>query len=106
MTADAKDKKGRGGAKATITSSLEPAGEGTRVSVDTDVQMRGTIASMGRGVVGRVAAELTDRFAKELAAELRGERDGGPAKAVGGIGLLASAMTRRGGKSNDQERDQ
>jgi len=83
LVADARDQKGRGGATATIRSSLEPLGTGTRVCVEADVLMRGTLASMGRGVVGAVATELVSRFADQLAAELATDRSGGaPAPAL------------------------
>src|SRR5919201_7014621 len=52
LQARARELKGRGGATATIESSLEPAGDGTRVKIVTDLQMQGTLASTGRGIVG------------------------------------------------------
>jgi hypothetical protein len=108
----ARDEKGRGGATATIESSLEPNGAGTHVKVVTDLQMQGTLASMGRGVVGAVAAELVSRFAERLGDELRSEPAtpasapaepepvaaapaAAPVEAVGGFGLLVRAFWRR-----------
>ena len=101
LVADARDEKGRGGAVSTISSSLEADGAGTRVAVVTDVQLRGTLASLGRGVVGAVAGHLTKSFATNLAAELERGDDRTPAppevrvEAVGGLGLLLRALLGR-----------
>src|SRR5437763_14433994 len=50
MRANGTDKRGQGGAKATIVSSLS-SGEGgrTRVEVATDYQITGRLARFGRG---------------------------------------------------------
>jgi carbon monoxide dehydrogenase subunit G len=119
LSAKARETKGRGGATATIRSSLEPAGNGTRVKIVTDLQMQGTVASTGRGIVGDVANQLTQRFADCIAEQLQGGNGGGASSAeapvaaapagsaptpppaaadppaVGGIGLLFSALGNR-----------
>lgn len=76
MTADAKEQKGRGGANATITSTLSAVAEGTRVDIVTDVQMQGSVAQFGSGVVGKVAGQMVKRFAANIAAELAAEAPG------------------------------
>jgi hypothetical protein len=103
LVADAKDEKGRGGASATITSSLEQAGEGTRVTVVTELQLRGTLAGMGRGVVGAVASELVKSFAARLSDELHARTATGrnesaaapPIRPIGGFRLLLRALAGR-----------
>jgi hypothetical protein len=87
LSAKARDVKGRGGATATIESSLEPSGEGTRVLIVTDLQMQGTLASTGRGIVGDVANQMTKRFADCIASQLQtpaSSSDGGVAAAADG----------------------
>jgi carbon monoxide dehydrogenase subunit G len=71
----ARELKGRGGATATIESSLDADGSGTRVTIITELQMQGAVAQYGRGVVPDVAGQLVDQFAENLAGQLR-ERDG------------------------------
>jgi uncharacterized protein len=51
MRAQAKDARGQGTASATITSTMEPAGEGTKVKVVTDMRVTGPAAQFGRGVM-------------------------------------------------------
>jgi hypothetical protein len=81
MTAKARELKGRGGAQATIDSSLEPAGEGTRVTIVTELALQGAVAQYGRGVVNDVSNQLVKRFAECLADQLRDA--GGPAATDG-----------------------
>jgi hypothetical protein len=71
LGAKAREVKGRGAAEATITSSLEPAGTGTRVALVTELTLRGTVAQYGRGIVGDVSNQLVKRFADCLAAKLQ-----------------------------------
>jgi carbon monoxide dehydrogenase subunit G len=74
----ARELKGRGGATATIESSLDADGSGTRVTIVTELQMQGAVAQYGRGVVPDVAGQLVDQFAANLAGQLR-ESDGSAA---------------------------
>jgi uncharacterized protein len=70
MSAKARDSRGKGSANATITSTLERAGEGTRVTVETDLRVTGPAASFGRGVMQDVSAMLMTQFADCLATKL------------------------------------
>jgi carbon monoxide dehydrogenase subunit G len=49
MSARGTDKRGQGGASATIRSVVAPEGEGTKVDVDTDFTITGRLARFGRG---------------------------------------------------------
>ena len=69
MQANGTDKRGQGGAKATIVSSLsELAGGGTRVEVDTDYQITGRLARFGRG---GMIEDISERLLREFAARLQ-----------------------------------
>lgn len=70
MRAQARDSRGQGTAAATITSSMEPAGDGTRVKVQTDMRVTGPAAQFGRGVMQDVSAKLLGQFANCLEAEI------------------------------------
>jgi carbon monoxide dehydrogenase subunit G len=70
LNAKARDSRGKGTANATITSTLEPADEGTRVTVETDLRVTGPAASFGRGVMQDVSAMLMTQFADCLATKL------------------------------------
>jgi uncharacterized protein len=94
----AREVKGRGGAEATIRSSLAPAGDGTRVEIATELTLQGTVAQYGRPVVGSVAEELTRQFAACLASQLETEQPAPvlqEAKPVGGIRLFFRALWAR-----------
>ncbi len=64
MRAQARDSRGQGSASATITSTMEPAGEATKVRVVTDMRDTGPAARMGRGVMQDVSATLLTLFAE------------------------------------------
>ena len=95
LAAKAREVRGRGGAQATIESSLAAAEGGTRVSIVTELTMQGAVAQYGRGVVGDVAAQLTKRFAECVAQQL-GEEPPAQAQAtpVGGLRLGLGALWR------------
>lgn len=98
LAVKAKEIKGRGGAEATIRSSLRPTDTGTRVELVTDLELRGVVAQYGRPVLGSVAEELTRQFAACLAAMLaeEGTAEQAPhAKPVGGLRLLLRSLWNR-----------
>jgi carbon monoxide dehydrogenase subunit G len=70
LSARARDSRGQGTAAATISSTMAPAGDGTRVTVETDLRVTGPAASFGRGVMQDVSARLMGQFAECLAAEM------------------------------------
>jgi carbon monoxide dehydrogenase subunit G len=75
IQANGTDRRGQGGARATITSSLHAAdGGGTRVEVATDYQITGRLARFGRGgMIEDVAERLLGQFAQRLQELLAGE---------------------------------
>ena len=99
--ARAKETKGIGTAAAVIRNRLEPAGEGTHVVVETDLNVTGRAAQFGRGLMEDVAARMLGDFAGRLeqlvlegppAAEAAAEPEPAPAAApqeesldVGGV---------------------
>jgi carbon monoxide dehydrogenase subunit G len=98
LAVNAKEIRGRGGAEATIESSLEPVDRGTRVTLVTELSLRGSVAQYGRPVIGSVAEELTKQFATCLAAMLEMESPSAPrasVKPIGGLRLVFGALWRR-----------
>jgi uncharacterized protein len=80
LQADARDSRGRGGASATITSTMAAVDEGTKIDVETDLRVTGPAAQFGRGVMQDVSAKMMDRFADCLATKMGGP-DEAPAEA-------------------------
>jgi carbon monoxide dehydrogenase subunit G len=64
--ARARETKGTGTAAATIRNRLEPAGDGTRVVVETDLNVTGRPAQFGRGLMEDVASKILGDFAGRL----------------------------------------
>ena len=75
LRAEGRDTRGQGNANATITATLTPEGEGTKVSVVTDLAISGRVAQFGRGVLADVSAKLLDQFVECLEVNvLEGEK--------------------------------
>jgi uncharacterized protein len=76
LRAEGRETRGQGNANATITASLEPDGEGTRVTVVTDLTITGKVAQYGRGVLADVSAKLLDQFVERLEADVLSDTGG------------------------------
>ena len=75
MQAQGTDKRGQGGAKATIVSKLSTAEDGgTRVEVDTDYHITGRLARFGRG---GMIEDISERLLREFASRLQSSLAGG-----------------------------
>jgi uncharacterized protein len=72
VAAQGSDAKGRGAANAVASFHLEPAGDGTKVLVHTNLTLSGAIAQYGRGVgiIQLTAAQIITQFANNLKAQL------------------------------------
>ena len=72
VKAQGSDAKGRGGANATSSFQLEPAGAGSKVRVHTDLALSGAVAQYGRGgsIIQATAAQLMAQFANNLKAQV------------------------------------
>jgi uncharacterized protein len=90
LAAKGTDKRGQGGATATIVNSLHAAdGGGTRVDAVTDFTITGRLASFGRGgmikdISNRLLRDFATCLQQRLAAEPAGEMTAGEAAASAG----------------------
>ncbi|HEY3504705.1 MAG TPA: SRPBCC family protein [Actinocatenispora sp.] len=71
VEASGRETRGPGTATATITATLVPDGDGTRVDVVTDLTVTGRPAQFGRSMLADVSARLLDQFAACVADQLR-----------------------------------
>jgi carbon monoxide dehydrogenase subunit G len=73
LKAEGRDTRGQGNASATITATITPDGDGSAVTVVTDLTITGKVAQFGRGVLADVSTKLMGQFVdcleKDLAAE-------------------------------------
>ena len=70
IDARGREARGTGNAAATVTAQLHPAGEGTRVTVDTDLKIVGKLAQFGSGMLQQVSEKLLGQFVESLEAKL------------------------------------
>jgi hypothetical protein len=70
LKAQGTETRGRGLASARITMRLEEGGAATNVSMLTDLTISGTVAQVGRGMIGDVSQKIANQFAANLASML------------------------------------
>lgn len=70
VEASGRDTRASGTAAATVTATLKPEGDSTRVEVTTDLTVTGKPAQFGRGMLSDVGGRLIGQFADCLAVEL------------------------------------
>jgi carbon monoxide dehydrogenase subunit G len=91
LSAKGSDKRGQGGASATIVNSLHESGSGTRVDAMTDFTITGRLASFGRGgmikdISNRLLRDFAACLQQRLAAEPAGALTAGEAASSAGAG--------------------
>ncbi len=79
LKASGRDTRGQGNASALITATMVPDGDGTQVSVVTDLTITGKVAQFGRGVLAEVSGKLIGQFVDSLEADLAGSGSATPA---------------------------
>jgi len=82
LQATGRDARGQGTASATIVSTLQEEGDGTKVSVETDMKLTGRAAQFGRGIAQDVATKMLDQFSSCLEEEITGGPEEGAAAAA------------------------
>ena len=90
LAARGSDKRGQGGASATIVNSLHEVDGGTRVDAVTDFTITGRLASFGRGgmikdISNRLLRDFAGCLQQHLAAEPAGAMTPGEAAASAGV---------------------
>jgi carbon monoxide dehydrogenase subunit G len=82
IDARGREARGTGNAAAVVTAELHPDGNGTRVTVDTDLKIVGKLAQFGSGMLQQVSENLLGQFVEALNSKLSGSaRDTQPAAA-------------------------
>ena len=90
IQAQGTDRRGQGGAKATITSTLSETPDGTRVDVSTDYSITGRLARFGRG---GMIEDISKRLLREFAACLQQSLAAEPATGEAAAGVEAAALS-------------
>ena len=93
VQAQAQDDKARGGVNSAMHFHLEPAADGSRVFVDTDLKLSGPIAQYGRA--SGIVEQLAERIVSDFADCLRTRLDAAPVPA-GRHGVDGAGRARRG----------
>jgi uncharacterized protein len=70
LRAEGRDTRGQGNASATVIATATPDGDGTVVSIDTDLSITGKVAQFGRSIMSDVSAKMLGEFADRLEADV------------------------------------
>lgn len=70
LEASGRDSRGAGNAAAEVTAEMAPDGDGTVVSIATDLKVTGKVAQFGRGVMADVTEKLIGQFVDSLEQKL------------------------------------
>jgi carbon monoxide dehydrogenase subunit G len=73
ISASGRDSRGSGNASAKITADMTSDGDGTKVSITTDLKISGKVAQFGKGMIAEVSGKLIDQFVDCIEQELLGE---------------------------------
>ena len=98
LALNAREVKGRGSARATIESTLTAVDGGTNVDIVTDLNLSGSVAQYGRGIVQDVTQQLVAQFATCLQSQLADASSAsvsaaaGPPKPISGGRLVLRAL--------------
>ena len=60
------EQRGRGGVRAGMTSQVQPAGDGSRVTLHADAKISGVVATVGGRLIEGVAKKSISIFAENL----------------------------------------
>ena len=103
LKAEGRDTRGQGNASATVTATLVPDGDGTKVTVVTDLTITGKVAQFGRGVLADVSGKLLGQFVDNLERDvLSGPTGGGGGAAPATAPEPASASASAGPASSGE----
>ncbi len=81
LSAKGMEQRGKGAATAKVTSWLEPGNGGaTKVRMQADITLTGTVAQLSRGLLPEISKKLTQEFADCLQASMSARAE--PAEAI------------------------
>lgn len=73
ISAKGRDSRGSGNASAVITADMTEDGDGTKVTIKTDLKISGKVAQFGQGVIAEVSGKLIDQFVECIEQQLLGD---------------------------------
>jgi uncharacterized protein len=73
ISASGRDSRGSGNASAVITADMARDGDGTTVSISTDLKISGKVAQFGKSMIAEVSGKLIDQFVACIEQQLLGD---------------------------------
>jgi carbon monoxide dehydrogenase subunit G len=101
LQAEGRETRGQGNASAKITAQLSADGDGTLVSVVTDLTIAGRVAQFGRGILADVSTKLLGQFADCLGNKLDGGSGSAEADAAAAGAAADESSSNAGGGASE-----
>lgn len=105
IRAKGKDSRGQGNVTATVQARLVPDGVGSKVLVETELDITGKVAQFGRGVINDAASAILATFAERLGAVLTADQSTGAAAAAEPDAVAAPSRPAVAPYDNDEPLD-
>lgn len=93
LEATGRDTRGAGNASAEVTAEMVADGEGTKITISTDLKVTGKVAQFGRGVMADVSEKLIGQFVDSLEKKLSEE-----------VSADAAVSEKKGNTDSDPEK--
>jgi len=106
MKVKMKESRGQGNATANVAMGLDEAGGRTSARMETDVELSGKVAAMGRGVIQDVSGKLVKQFAGNLQEMLEGKPEPEPEPAAAEAAPAAASELSAGPAATSSSDDQ
>lgn len=105
LKASGRDKRGAGNAAADITATMTEDGDGTVISISTELKVSGKVAQFGRGVMADVSKKMLGQFAECIEGKLEAPADdaGEGSPTVDESAAGASESDAQGGSDESDE---
>ncbi|MHB8189687.1 MAG: SRPBCC family protein [Ferrimicrobium sp.] len=103
LRAEGREIKGQGNASATVTATLVPLDDGTKVTVEVDLTIAGRVAQFGRGVLVEVSEKLMGQFADALEKKVLAPVEETTASDASESDVLSSGSSEPGGTVASRE---
>ena len=95
----ARIRRAPGNASATITADMTEDGDGTKVSINTDLKISGKVAQFGKGMIAEVSGKLIGQFVDCIEQQLLGDA------VIDEVAAESAAHARRRGDGHGDAED-
>ena len=101
IDASGRDTRGQGNASALITVTMVDDNGGTKVAIDTELNVTGKVAQFGRGVMSEVSGKILKQFVENLERDVLSGAPSPSAAPTPSVGVAKTDTASNGATSPD-----